>query len=200
MLVGGRCQRKGASESKYPGFEAATGVETTPFFVVEGDTGMAERAGGWIERIERRGWQEFVYVAKSETEYRALGPFPAGFKVVYLGVGGHRTGTGSSFYGFVLSGSGEGSAENYGAGVALLHSVERYAGQPVVCTERLQLTPQPEVWQPMKGWETGAWYVIWMVSTEVTGGVRWFCDVLVERRWHEWRWAPSPAGPMEGEK
>lgn len=162
---------------------------------------MAERAGGWIERVERRGWLEFMSVGSGSAAVRALGPFGAGFKVVDGIWGGHEGSVVQAQCTIVVSGSPSLSGQNLRGGVPLFHSDLYRAPQwvsPVVSSERVGYYPMGLRFWPYLGSDTGAWYVIWAVYVATQTPTRWTLALKVERRWHEWRWAPEYVGGGEG--
>ena len=159
---------------------------------------MAERAGGWIEQVERRGWTEFVYVGPGGVEFRSIGPFAAGFVLRRLVVGGQETTAVVCEIGFALSGSGAATEENFRAGQGFVHSDNRRWGKPVFYGERLHYYPEGmEIW-PEVGQGTGSWYLIFGIHVVTQSASFWSVRALAERRRHEWRWAPADGAASGG--
>lgn len=170
----------------------------TPFFLVLGNRVMAEPAGGWIERVERRGWTQYSEREGPGAVYATAGPFPGGFVVSELSLGGHRSGTVVTRHGFVVSGSPDGTYANYQTGFPLIQAGQWFMTKPGMESDRAHFYPQPQVWRPYIGSKTGAWYVIWHWNAVGVGTHRWVLSLVVEQRWHEWRWAPAWVGPAAG--
>lgn len=159
---------------------------------------MAERVGGWIERVERRGWEDYFYGPVGAVRFRAYGPFPAGFEVTEVRFGGHMTAKAWMYTGLVISSSGDATEANYAAGISLVESTDRRWGQPLIYSNRQWAYPMGQLLRPFKGSATGSWYVICGVEVLVAGAFYLSFGLTVERRWHEWRWAPAWVGAVEG--
>lgn len=160
---------------------------------------MADRAGGWIERVERRGSENYWQGGGAWPYFMAFGPFPAGFQVTEIRHGGHWSVKVWQYWGLVISSSGDATEANFSAGASMLKSTNHRWGQPVIYSERLYAYPLGIRLCPFKGSQTGAWYVICAIEMITTGFFYMTFGVTVERRWHEWRWAPGSAGVAGGE-